>query len=215
MIRAILFDLDDTLIDFKGMKSAAISAAAKAMVKAGLKMTPAEAARKLDKVYWGVGIESDRAITQFLKMLGKLDDKILAAGINGYLKAKLVHTKPVEDAVATIKTLKKKGLKVGVVTDAPRLKAWQRLDLMGMADLFDVVVAFEDTGKKKPDEAPFRAALKKLGVRPEEAVMVGDWYERDIEGARNLGMKTVLVGKACCDEDYCINTFEELQKLMF
>lgn len=215
MIRAILFDLDDTLIDFKGMKSAAISEAARAMVKAGLKITPAEAARKLDKVYWEVGIESDRAITEFLKRLGKLDDKILAAGINGYLRAKLTNTRPVEGAVGIVKGLKKRGLKVGVVTDAPRLKAYQRLNLMEMDGLFDVVVAFDDTGKKKPDEAPFKAALKALGVKPEEAVMVGDWYERDIEGAKKLGMKTVLVGKARCNEDYCVKDFKELFNFNF
>jgi HAD superfamily hydrolase (TIGR02253 family) len=212
MITAFLFDLDDTLIDFRGMKKAAITGAAKAMVKAGLKMTPAEAARKLDKVYWEVGIESDGAITEFLKRLGKLDDKILAAGINGYLMGKLANTKPVEGAVATITKLKKR-YKVAVVTDAPRLKAWQRLNLMGMDNLFDVVVTFDDTGKKKPDEAPFRAALKALGVKAEEAVMIGDWYERDIEGAKKLGMKTVLVGKARCDEDYWVRTFKELQRI--
>jgi len=44
---------------------------------------------------------------------------------------------------------------------------------MGMDSFFDAVITFDDTGKTKPDEAPFRAALKKLGVKPEEAVMVG------------------------------------------
>jgi putative hydrolase of the HAD superfamily len=178
-------------------------------------MSVSEAARKLDKVYWEVGIESDMGITEFLRRMGKLDDKILAAGINGYVKGKIANTKPVEGAVATIKRLKRSGLKVGVVTDAPRLKAWKRLNIMGMDNLFDVVVAYEDTGRKKPDKAPFEAALKKLKVKPEEAVMVGDWYERDVEGAKKLGMKAVLIGKAHCDEDYCIPRFANLTKLDF
>lgn len=215
MIRAILFDLDDTLVDFRGMKEAAIGEAARAMVKAGLDMSTSEATQKLNKVYWEVGIESDTAITEFLKRLGKLDDKILAAGINAYIKGKLKATKPVDGAIETIKKLKKRGLKVGIVSDAPRLKAWQRLNLMEMDDLFDVVVAFDDTRKKKPDEMPFRKALEKLKVRPEEAVMVGDWYEKDIQGAKKLGMKTVLVGKPCGGEDYCIKKFKELQTINF
>lgn len=215
MIKALLFDLDNTLVDFTGMKKAAIKESAKAMVKAGLNMSVYEAAKKLDQVYWEIGIESDTAIDEFLIRLGKLDDKILAAGINGYVRGKIANTKPVDGAVATIKRLKKAGLKVGVVTDAPRLKAWKRLNIMGMDNLFDVVVAYEDTGKKKPDKAPFEVALSKLNVKPEDAVMVGDWYERDIEGAKNLGIKTVLVGKAHCEEDYCVRTIKDLQNLNF
>jgi len=214
MISVILFDLDDTLIDFKGMKRAAITEAANSMVKAGLDMKASEVYEKLDRVYWEVGIESNSAIEEFLKSLGKLDDKILAAGINGYLRGKLGHTDPVPGALDTIKKLKKK-YKVGVVSDAPRLKAWQRLNLMGMDKLFDVVVAYEDTGRRKPDEMPFRAALEKLGVRPEEAVMVGDWYERDVEGAKNLGMKAVLVGEPCGEEDWCIPKFADISRLEF
>jgi putative hydrolase of the HAD superfamily len=212
MTLAILFDLDDTLIDFKSMKKAAITEASKAMAKAGLGMKASEAYEKLNSVYWEVGIESNSAIEEFLRRLGRLDDRILAAGINGYLRGKLSHTKPVEGAIEAIKKLKKR-YKVAVVTDAPRLKAWQRLNLMGMDSLFDAVITFDDTGKTKPDEAPFKAALKKLGVKPEEAVMVGDWYERDIQGAKKLGMKAVLVGKARCDEDWCVSRFADISKL--
>jgi FMN phosphatase YigB (HAD superfamily) len=43
--------------------------------------------------------------------------------------------------------------------------------------------------------------------------MVGDWYERDVQGARKLGMKTVLVGKARCDEDWCVSRFADISKL--
>jgi putative hydrolase of the HAD superfamily len=213
MIKAILFDLDDTLIDFKGMKEAAIKEASKAMVKAGLDMPEKEAYDKLNEAYWK-NIESNTAIADFLKQLGKLDDRILAAGINGYLRGKLAHTDPVPGALDVIKKLKKK-YKVGVITDAPRLKAWQRLNLMGMDKLFDVVVAYEDTGKRKPDEMPFRVALKKLGVKPEEAIMVGDWYERDVEGAKKVGMKAVLVGKPCGNEDWCVAKFKDISKLDF
>jgi len=208
MIKAILFDLDGTLIDFKAMKKAAIKEAAKAMVKAGLEMSEDEAYSKLDEVYWK-DIESNTAIADFLKSLGKLEDKILAAGINGYLRGKLANTKSVDGAVETIKKLKKR-FKVAVVTDAPRLKAWQRLNLIGMDGLFDVVVAYEDTGRRKPDRLPFEAALRRLGVKAEEAVMVGDWYERDVEGAKALGMRTVLVGEKCGKEDWCVDDLKEI-----
>jgi putative hydrolase of the HAD superfamily len=210
MIKAVLFDLDGTLVDFVGLKKAAIGNAAKFMVKAGLEMTEEEVAEKLDKVFWEIGIESNTAIEEFLEKIGKLDDHILAAGINGYIIAKIEATKPVDGAVELINKLKAKGIKVAIVTDAPRLKAWKRLCVMGMDMLFDAVVAFEDTGCKKPDKMPFEAALRKLGVKPEETLMVGDWYKGDIEGAKRLGMKTVLVGEAKGGEDYCVKSINEV-----
>lgn len=212
MIRAILFDLDDTLVDFKGMKTAAISEAAKAMVKAGLDMSVKTANRKLSTVYWE-DIEFNTAISEFLKRVGKLDDRILAAGINGYIKGKLATTKTVDGGLQTLRQLKKK-YKLAVVTDAPSLKAWQRLNLMGIDNMFDAVVTFDDTGRKKPDSLPFKIALRKLGVKPEEAVMVGDWYERDVIGAKNLGMKAVLVGKACGIEDHCVRDIKGLLQIL-
>ena len=77
-------------------------------------------------------------------------------------------------------------------TDAPRMSAWTRLVSLGLDSFFDAVVANEDTGKRKPDPAPFRLALERLEVKPEEAIMIGDWAERDMVGAKALGMKTAF-----------------------
>ena len=53
-------------------------------------------------------------------------------------------------------------------------------------------MTFGETWERKPSEKPFRAALDRLGVSPEEALMVGDWPERDIVGAKAVGMKTAF-----------------------
>ncbi len=45
--------------------------------------------------------------------------------------------------------------------------------------------------------------------------MVGDWYERDIEGAKKIGMKAVLVGKPCGKEDWCVSTFKDIANIEF
>lgn len=88
--------------------------------------------------------------------------------------------------------LTRRGLKLAVVSDAPRLQAWLRLCYLGLQHMFDFVVTYEDTGEKKPSPAPFRKVLSLLGIRPEEALMAGDWTERDITGAATLGMKTAF-----------------------
>jgi putative hydrolase of the HAD superfamily len=54
------------------------------------------------------------------------------------------------------------------------------------------VVTFEDTGKRKPSPEPFQKALDLLGVGPGDALMVGDWAERDMVGASQLGIRTVF-----------------------
>ena len=58
--------------------------------------------------------------------------------------------------------------------------------------MFDAVVTVDDTGERKPSPAPFREVLRRLDTAPENALMVGDWAERDVVGGRSLGMKTVF-----------------------
>ena len=89
---------------------------------------------------------------------------------------------------------KAKGLKLAILSDAPRIQAWLRLAAMGLHQEFDVVVTFDDVKRKKPAPEPFLLALKKLKVKPREAVMVGDSPQRDIATAQRLGMTTVLAG---------------------
>jgi putative hydrolase of the HAD superfamily len=69
---------------------------------------------------------------------------------------------------------------------------WLRLCSLSLQHVFDAVVTFEDTGERKPGAAPFREVLRRLGVEPRNALMIGDWAERDVVGARSLGMTTVF-----------------------
>ena len=87
-IKAIMFDLDNTLIDFLHMKQSACKSAVHAMVLAGLRLKENEAYTRLMDTYFSVGIESDLAFTEFLRKENQFDYKILAAAINAYLEAK-------------------------------------------------------------------------------------------------------------------------------
>lgn len=192
-IKAVLFDLDNTLLDFVGFKEKAVFAAARAMVSAGLMTDSERLAKRMLKFYYSYGIESDDAFERFLiKEFGRAEPRVLAAGVNAYLKEKYVHLKPYPGVAETLRKLKKRGLKLAVVSDGLRLKAWMRLNAAGLDKYFDTVVTFEDTSKKKPAKEPFLKACKALKVKPEECLMVGDWVERDIKGAKAVGMKTCL-----------------------
>lgn len=192
-IKAVLFDLDNTLVDFVGMKKRATRAAARAMVDSGLKEDAEALSTELFEFYLGYWIEADDAFEKFLqKKYGKIDIRLLAAGVNAYLKEKYNHLHAYPGVKETLAGLKERGLKLAVVSDGMRLKAWMRLNEAGIDGFFDVVVTFDDTGKKKPSSEPFRRAVDELGVLSGECVFVGDWPERDIAGAKALGMTTVL-----------------------
>ena len=198
MIKAVLFDLDNTLIDFMVMKRGCIEAAVSAMIKAGLKLPKKKALKILYSLYDRYGIEYSKIFQKFLEQTNrKVDYKILAAGIVAYRKAQPEFMQPYKKAVPMLQKLKRKGLKLAIVSDAPRLKAWMRLTELKIKRYFDVVVAHGDVSERKPSKMPFKkalASLKKLKqlkqLKPEEVLMVGDWPARDIVGAKNLKIKT-------------------------
>lgn len=193
MIKAVVFDLDNTLMDFMKMKKMAIDAAIPAMVDAGLEITPETANKLIDEIYKEHGIEYQQVFDDFLsRVLKKVDYKILSAGIVAYRRAREASLIPYPHVYATLNKLLKLGIKMGIVSDAPVKEAWLRLAYLNFHHIFDAVVTYDDTGKRKPEAAPFKLILKKLDISPSEALMVGDWEERDIVGAAKIGMKTAF-----------------------
>jgi putative hydrolase of the HAD superfamily len=97
-----------------------------------------------------------------------------------------------EDTLPTLDELRRRGLKLGLVSNTGRdLDAF--VEHHGLQ--VDAVVASGTHGKIKPHPAIFQAALERLGVSPSEAAMVGDSVEDDVDGARALGMRAFLVDR--------------------
>lgn len=193
MIRAIVFDLDNTLTDFMKMKEAAINAAIDGMIDAGFRLPRQQLRERVDAIYREQGLEFQRVFDELLQReFGEVDPKILASGIVAYRRARESELVLYPHAQMTLLELAKRGVKLGVVSDAPRLQVWMRLCALGLQHVFDAVVTFDDTGERKPAPAPFREVLRRLGVEPAQALMIGDWAERDVVGAKSLGMKTVF-----------------------
>ena len=193
MIKAVVFDLDNTLADFIKTKELCCKAAVTAMIEAGLPLSEKEALAKLMKLYWTRGIESQDIFQKFLKKeMKKIDYKILASAIAAYRRTKSGNLMPYPGVRYVLVKLKEKGLKTAIVSDAPKMQAWLRLAEMGLTDFFDEVVAFEDTGEKKPSPKPFLEIMKRLELRPNEMFFVGDDPTKDILGAKKAGMKTAL-----------------------
>ena len=193
MVKAVLFDLDNTLLDFLRMKKISCEAAISAMIDAGLEMNQEKAYNKLFELYGVHGIEHQEIFQKFLKeTIGKVDYRVLSAGIAAYRRMQAGYLEPYPHVRKTLINLREKGIHLGIVSDAPRLRAWLRLAEMGLSDFFDFVVTLDDTGKLKPSSLPFQAAIDVLKCSPQEILFVGDNPERDIKGAKAMGMKTAL-----------------------
>jgi len=218
MAKAILFDLDNTLVDFMAMKRKSCEAAIDEMISAGLKMKKEDALKILFELYDKYGIEYKQIFQKFLqKIEGKIDYRILSHGIVAYRRIKVSYLYPYPNVIPTLLELKKKH-KLAIISDAPRMRAWMRLSAMKIDNFFDVVITSGDVKRKKNSVIPFRAALKQLGIKPEEALMVGDWIERDINTAKSIGIKTCYARygneeKRASEADYEIDDIKDLLKL--
>lgn len=218
-IKAIIFDLDNTLIDFMTMKRLSCEAAIDAMIHSGLKVSKNRALKKVYAIYEKTNIEDHEIFQKLLNKLDKkIDYKILASGINAYRQKRAGYLKPYPNARRTIKKLKKNGLKLAIVSDAPKLNAWLRLTAMKLENYFDFVITKDDSKEEKPAKKPFKMALRKLKVKPEECLVVGDRTSRDIKGARKLNMKSAFAKYGSeekkANADYTLTKIEDLISLM-
>ena len=217
MIKSVIFDLDNTLLDFMKMKSVSINAAVKAMIDVGMDVDKEEAVNEIFTIYDSKGYEHQEVFNEFIiKKIGKINYKYLAAAIVEYKKAKEISLNLYPDVIPTLNKLKSMNLNLGIVSDAPSREAWMRLYTLDLHNFFDDVVTFNDTGVYKPAKEPFIKISEKLNANLEECMMVGDWPERDIKGAGQLGMKTAFAKYGSTEDiidsgaDYVLDSLSEI-----
>lgn len=193
MIKAILFDLDNTLMDFALRKSKSIDASIIAMQDSGLNLDFEKTKKEIYTLYDEVGIENQEIFQKFLNTKSLSNDyKILAKAIHAYRKAKDSETKTYPQVKNIFVKFIKKGIKLGIVSDAPKLQAHLRLVELGLEDFFDFIITAEDVNSTKETTKPFEYAKQKLNLNSNEILFVGDRPDRDVFNAKNSGMKTAF-----------------------
>jgi putative hydrolase of the HAD superfamily len=126
-------------------------------------------------------------------------ENVIMGLLSGGLQAKM-NLALFDDVLSTLDALKKRGLKLGLISNIER-NMTGALDELGLSPRLDVVVTSQDAGANKPQPEIFQFALRKAGLGPAEAIYIGDQYQVDIIGARGAGMKAILIDRAGYHED--------------
>lgn len=231
-IKAVIFDLDETLIDaHKGLKNSHEAVAEKLCEylpckEGGLKKKSILKNLKEvdDQMNFERKYDRDSWWPKFIVKLGfdtELDRAQIEELTRVYWKNYAEAAVPYPDAGPILRYLQEKGYQLGLITDfdGPKISKRDRIYPLDIADFFEaIVVGGEDTPKPKPDPKPFELVASKLEVEPGECVMVGDKPFTDIDGANSVGMKTILVKKREWegreDPDFVVESLDELKELL-
>jgi putative hydrolase of the HAD superfamily len=127
-----------------------------------------------------------------------LDDATLAALCEAFLKPIFDLARLDPDALPLLESIRRRGIQTAIVSNTPwgsSATAWRsELARHGLLERVDAAVFCEDVGWRKPNPAPFLRALQLLQVAPADAIFVGDDPRWDLAGARNAGLRPVLLG---------------------
>jgi len=95
-----------------------------------------------------------------------------------------------DDVLPALASLKKRALVLGLISNLLLGEAGA-----GLASYLDFVVTAKEVGADKPEPAIFLAALERAGVKAPAAIYVGDQYQTDVLGARNVGITPILIDR--------------------
>ncbi len=208
-LRAIIFDLGGTLIDWPDWdddiaRRWALSYDYLASGVAAEHLPDCDsyvrAMRDAENYHWQqvsarqVSITPDALIREGFRRLGWLpDEKAVMAALDGYAQAVIGWATIFPDTVEALLALRRRGLHLGLLSNTWWAGAWHDADLAahGLTSLLDAVVYTSDLPHSKPHPSVFLTVTSRLQVDPPQCVMVGDRMVDDISGALNVGMRAV------------------------
>ncbi|MHB1262317.1 MAG: HAD family hydrolase [Thermoplasmatota archaeon] len=216
-IKAVVFDMDDTLLNWRQAEQAAIlELAALHFAAHGI------AADRVREVYNGVMAENFAAwkakrewmyidvrlgiLSQRLQTHDRVKVEDLVATFSREATSKLAFLEGAEDAMRAARS---SGRKTAILTNGRSEVQRPKVYAFGLHTEVDFVGITGELGVWKPDAMAFRLVLDSLGVAPEHALMVGDNEDFDITPAKALGMQTCWVdieGRTHPDADVVVRT---------
>ncbi len=215
-IRAVIFDMDNTLFDFVHAQIGACSAVVRHLGR-GSGHGLYEYFRRPGK-----GFEDPENIRDYMLDIGLEPDGQFSHCCRIYEEVKLSGIAPYPGVPETLEHLAQLDLSLSVVTDAVQENALHRLERAGIRDRFDLIVTPDRSGRRKPDPESFLFALRGMGAAPEETLVVGDSMRRDIRPGGRLGMVTAYAAYGdrsfseaeSCAADFILRSPAELCRIV-
>ena len=190
-MKAVIFDLDNTLYNVEQYNCSAFKVIAEYLSKK-YDLSEQEIYKRLVNL-WSEKTSMYSHLFDELLDLFNLGNEVgnVIKIFNNYAGA----LKPYPDVIPTLKKLKKRGDKIGIITDGDVERQKRKLKLLGLEGFFDVIVFTKGLGNPKPSEIPFQEAINKLHINPQKSFYVGDNPLIDFEGAKKIEMGTLRVLK--------------------
>jgi HAD superfamily hydrolase (TIGR01549 family) len=183
MIKLVLFDLDGTLIQTTKIILETFRETFNYFFK-NVELSDEEYTNLLGQTLYktfSMYEEDEKKLEEIISYYRELSNFKIEEGLNAY-----------DGAVEILRYLKKKNIKVGVVTSKMRNIALHHLEMTGLKDYIDHLVGFEDVVKHKPDAEPILKALEIFNAKKETTVYIGD-HENDIIAAKNASILSCAV----------------------
>jgi putative hydrolase of the HAD superfamily len=229
-LKAVLFDIDDTLFSTSDFARRARANAVRAMIQAGLDVPEEVVQRELDEVLAEFSSNYEHHFERLLQRLPPEATQrvnpalIVAAGVAAYHDTKFRELAPYPDVLPLLAGLARAGLRVGVITHGLTVKQAEKLVRLGVVPYLDPKAIFisDQIGISKPNPKLYAAALRDLELLPDEVMYVGDNPEHDIVPPKSIGMLTVWARRGAkkgtqkppVAPDYVVDDFIELEAIL-
>jgi putative hydrolase of the HAD superfamily len=215
-VRALLFDMDNTLFDLVGAQMAACRAVSQSL---GVREENLLFDYFLRPVH---GFESHENILDFMQDRGIPASGLYDSARRMYEQEKISAITPYPGVADALNMIREQGLPMGIITDAHSRDAIRRLQKAALLPFFCCMVTYDMVRVKKPAHEPFIIALDMLKSTASDVLLVGDSPRRDIEPSKTLGIRTVYAryGDRFSDDrspvqaDYVIDTMAELPEIL-
>ncbi|MEE9392867.1 MAG: HAD-IA family hydrolase [Planctomycetota bacterium] len=198
-LKACFFDIDDTLFSTTRFAEKARRASLDAMIQMGLQISPEDGYRELTEVIAEFSSNYNAHYDRFLSRLpakaleGSNRSLLVAAAVIAYHETKFRELSAYEDALEAMRLMSSSDLILGIITSGLRIKQAEKIVRTGVWPYVDPRAIFitDEVGIGKPNPKLYLRACESVGVRPEEAMHVGDHPEHDIDAANAAGMISV------------------------
>lgn len=216
MIKAIIFDLDDTLYDFEIANCAGIDSL-RAYAKKNFNWDQEKFDKLNDNALTALNIQTDYTAASHDRLLRfallceeqKLPLSHAINLTNAYWNAFFDNMHIFNGVKQTLEEIKKRNYVLGLGTNMVSHQQFRKLQILNLIDLFDFIVTSEETIVEKPEKEFFLRCAEKAKCKTEECVFTGDNINLDFKGAAQAGMKALLFDKKKNYEKTSVKSFYE------